>query len=240
MPPTEEHPLLVLLPGLDGTGLMFEPFLGAAAGDFETRVVAYPPALVSYAACAHHVRAQLPKGRPYLLLGESFSGPVALALAAERPEGLRGVVLCGTFTRNPRPGLAWTAPLLRLLPPMRLPLGAVRFLLLGRWATDPLMDLVRRVLPAVPKATLRDRLLAVIAVDQTPLLDRIQVPVLALAAAHDRLVPPAALRHLRTHLKGLDIVTLQAPHWILQARPEAAAQALRDFLGRIGSGAGRP
>ena len=232
MPPPEERPLLVLLPGLDGTGLMFEPFL-AALPDFDTQVVRYPEALVSYAACIHVVRAQLPKDRPLLLLGESFSGPVAIALAAERPAGLRGLVLCGSFARNPRPGLAWTGPLLRLLPPMRLPAGMVRFLLLGPWATAPLMDLVRRVLPAVPKATLRDRLQAVIAVNETARLGRIAVPTLALAAGHDRLVPAAALRHLRTHLKNLDIVTLQAPHWILQARPEAAAQALRDFLGRI-------
>ena len=230
--PPEERPLLVLLPGLDGTGLMFEAFLAAGPG-LDTRVVRYPEALVSYVACIHVARAQLPKDRPFLLLGESFSGPVAIALAAERPAGLRGLVLCGTFARNPRPGLAWTGPLLRLLPPMRLPAGMVRFLLLGPWATPPLMDLLRRLLPAVPKATLRDRLLAVIAVDETARLGHIAVPTLALAAAHDRVVPPAALRHLRAHLKGLDIVTLQAPHWILQARPEAAAQALRDFLGRI-------
>jgi pimeloyl-ACP methyl ester carboxylesterase len=230
--PPEERPLLVLLPGLDGTGAMFEPFLRAAP-DFEARVVRYPEALVSYAACIHHARTLLPQDRPYLLLGESFSGPVALALAAERPEGLQAVVLCGTFARNPRPGLAWAAPLLRLLPPMRLPVGAVRFLLLGRWATAPLMDLVRRVLPAVPKATLRDRLLAVVAVDQTPLLARIEVPTLALVAAHDRLVPLAAVRHLKAHLPGLDATRLQGPHWLLQTRPEAAAQAIRDFLGRI-------
>ncbi len=233
MAPSEERPLLVLLPGLDGTGLMFASFLAALA-DWDTQVVRYPEALVSYAACTHFARTQLPKGRPFLLLGESFSGPVALALAAERPEGLRGVVLCGTFARNPRPGLAWTGPLLRLLPPLRLGPGMVRFLLLGRWATPPLMDLVRRLLPAVPKATLRDRLLAAMAVDQTPLLPALAVPALALAARHDRVVPPAALRHLRAHLKGLDIVTLEAPHWLLQARPEAAAQALRDFLARIG------
>ena len=239
MPPPEERPLLVLLPGLDGTGLMFEPFLKALP-DFETRVVAYPPALVSYAACLHHARTHLPKDRPFLLLGESFSGPVALALAAERPEGLVAVVLCGTFARNPRPGLGWTAPLLRLLPPVRLPVGTVRFLLLGRWATGPLMDLVRRVLPAVPKATLRDRLLAVLAVDQTPLLARLQVPALALVAARDRLVPLAALQHLKVHLPGLDAVRLQGPHWLLQTRPDAAAQAIRDFLGRMAAGTEGP
>ncbi len=231
--PPEGRPLLVLLPGMDGTGVMFGPFQAALAG-FETKVVAYPPALVSYAACLHHARTQLPKDRPFILLGESFSGPVALALAAERPEGLQALVLCGTFARNPRPGLAWLAAPAGLLPPFRLPFGALRFLLLGGWATPPLLDLARRMLPAVPKATLRDRLLAVARVDQTPLLAGIQVPALALVAAQDRLVPLSAVRHLRRHLRNLDVVRLQGPHWLVQARPEAAAQALRDFLARAG------
>ncbi|HEX9081782.1 MAG TPA: alpha/beta hydrolase [Holophagaceae bacterium] len=232
-PPPEERPLLVLLPGMDGTGRMFGPFL-AALPEVDTQVVRYPEALVSYAACTHFARTQLPKDRPYLLLGESFSGPVALALAAESPSGLKGLILCGTFARNPRPGLVWLMPLLRRLPPMRLPLGAIRLLLLGGWSTPPLMDLVRSMLPEVPGATLKGRLLSVGRVDHTSVLARIRVPVLALAASRDRLVPPSALRHLRAHLKGLDILTLQGPHWLLQARPDAAAQALRDFQARIG------
>jgi pimeloyl-ACP methyl ester carboxylesterase len=218
---------------------MFEPFL-AALGDFETRVVRYPAALVSYPACVHFARTQLPTDRPFLLLGESFSGPVALALAAEQPEGLVALVLCGTFARNPRPGLAWTEPLLRLLPARRLPLALIRFLLLGRWATAPLLDLVRAMLPEVPAPTLKGRLLAVLAVDQTPLLERIQVPTLALVAAQDRLVPPAATRWLRAHLPNLDIGRLQGPHWLLQTRPDAAAQALRDFLARLPAGSVEP
>ena len=229
---TDDRPLLVLLPGMDGTGRMFEPFL-AALGDFETRVVRYPAALMSYAACIHHVRTLLPRDQPFVLLGESFSGPVAVALAAERPEGLVALVLCGTFARNPRPGLAWAAPLLRFLPARRLPLALIRFLLLGRWATEPLLALVRSMLPEVPAATLKGRLLAVVAGDQTPLLGRIQVPTLALAAAQDRLVPPAATRWLRAHLPNLDIARLQGPHWLLQTRPDATAQAIRDFLGRL-------
>jgi len=217
---------------MDGTGRMFEPFL-AVLGDFETRVVRYPAALMSYAACIHHARTLLPRDRPFLLLGESFSGPVALALAAEQPEGLVALVLCGTFARNPRPGLAWAALLLRLLPARRLPLSWIRFLLLGRWATEPLLALVRSMLPEVPAATLKGRLLAVMAVDQTPLLGRIPVPALGLVAAHDRLVPLAATRWLHAHLPDLDLVRLQGPHWLLQTRPEAAAQAIRDFLGRL-------
>ena len=230
--PADTRSLLVLLPGMDGTGVMFEPFVQAAVG-FETKVVRYPTALTSYPACVHFARTLLPRDRPFLLLGESFSGPVAIALAAERPEGLLGLVLCSTFARNPRPGLAWAAPLLRALPPLRLPLSLLRRLLLGGRVSGPLSDLVQTMLPQVPSLTLKQRLLAVVAVDHTPLLAPIQVPVLALCASQDRLVPPEATTWIRDHLPSLDIATLQGPHWILQTRPEASVQVLTDFLKRI-------
>ncbi len=233
--PASPLPLLVLLPGMDGTGLMFEPFVKAAEG-FETRVVRYPPELTSYPDCIRLARRALPTDRPFLLLGESFSGPVAIALAAERPPGLVGLVLCVTFARNPRPGWAWAAPIARALPPLSLPMWLLRRLLLGRRKPpQALVELVQSMLPQVPQATLKARLLAVAAVDHTPLLAQIQVPILALCASGDRLVPPSATRWLRDHLAALDILTLKSPHWLLQTRPEAAVQGLRDFLKRIGA-----
>jgi len=226
-------PALVLLPGLDGTGLMFEPFVRVLDG-FEPQVVRYPAALTSYPDCVAFARTQLPVGRPFLLLGESFSGPVAIALAAERPPGLAGLVLCSTFARNPRPALAWTVPILRALPPTRLPLPLLRRLILGRWVSGPLINLVRTMLPQVPMATLKARLLAVMAVDHTALLGQIQVPILALCASDDRLVPRSATDWIRAHWPNLDIVTFQGPHWLLQTRPEACAQALQAFAERNG------
>ena len=224
--------VLVLLPGMDGTGLMFEPFLPAVAG-FEVRVVRYPPELAAYPDCVAFARAALPADRPFLLLGESFSGPVAIALAAERPAGLGALVLCSTFAKNPRPGWARLAPLLRVLPPLPLPPALLRRLLLGRRAPEALRRLVDAMLPRFPAATLKARLLAVGAVDHTPLLARIQVPVLALCARGDRLVPPAAAAWLKAHLPALELVRLDGPHWLLQTRPEAAAQAIRAFLARL-------
>lgn len=227
-PPTP----LVLLPGMDGTGLMFEPFVEQLQG-FEPQVVRYPAELTSYPDCVAFARRQLPVDRPFLLLGESFSGPVAIALAAERPAGLRGLVLCVTFARNPRPRLAWLAPLLRLLPPRRLPLPLLGRLLLGGHATAALAELVGRMLPLVPTATLKQRLLAVVAVDHTALLDRVQVPILALRAGQDRLVPRAATDWINAR-RPIDIVTLEGPHWLLQTRPEACLQALQAFVQRNG------
>lgn len=234
--PGTQPPVLVLLPGMDGTGLMFEPFVTALQG-FEARVVRYPAELTSYPDCLGFARKALPADRPFLLLGESFSGPVAIALAAERPRGLLGLVLCSTFACNPRPELSWLAPLVRLLPPLPLPMPLLRRLLLGGQAPEPLTRLVTRMLPQFPTATLKGRLLAVGTVDHTALLARLQVPVLALCASQDRLVTPAATDWIRAHLASLDVVTLQGPHWLLQTRPEACALAIRAFLKR---GAGQP
>ncbi|MFN7958338.1 MAG: alpha/beta hydrolase [Holophagaceae bacterium] len=229
------RPLLVLLPGMDGTGRMFEPFLAAAAG-FETRVVRYPPELTRYEDCTAFARTQLPSGRPFLLLGESFSGPVALALAAERPAGLAGVVLVSSFARNPRPEWLWLRPLLRLLPPLQLPLPLLRRLLLGKGAPQALVQLTTAMLPHFPTAAMKGRTLAVAAVDHTALLGRIEVPLLALCASHDRLVPKAATAWIRAHRAQLDIATLRGPHWILQTRPEACLMALRTFVAMLPGG----
>jgi pimeloyl-ACP methyl ester carboxylesterase len=236
-------PLLVLLPGMDGTGIMFEPFLEVLKG-FQARVVRYPAALTTYAECAAFARTQLPVDRPFLLLGESFSGPVAIALAAERPAGLLGLVLCSTFARNPRPNLAWAAPLLRLLPPMRLPLPLLRRLLLGGRAPEALTRLVTTMLPQVPSGTLKHRLLEVVAGDHTALLAQIQVPILALVATQDRLVSRAATDWIRTHRLQLDILTLNGPHWLLQTRPRPCLEGIQAFCARnepaaTGSPAGR-
>jgi pimeloyl-ACP methyl ester carboxylesterase len=226
----------MLLPGMDGTGLMFGPFLDVLEG-LEAQVLRYPPELTAYADCVAYARARLPLGRPFLLLGESFSGPVAIALAAEHPQGLAGLVLCSTFARSPHPGLSWAAPLVRALPSFRMSHWLVRYLLLGSWATKPLLALADSLSGAVPPATMKARLLQVIAGDHTPLLNRIQVPILALCASDDRLVPAASDRWTKAHLPGLERVLIPGPHWLLQARPEATARAIEAFLRRLQIGA---
>jgi pimeloyl-ACP methyl ester carboxylesterase len=87
------------------------------------------------------------------------------------------------------------------------------------------------MLPQVPTVTLKERLLAVVAVDHTALLEQVQVPILALCASQDRLVPKAATDWISAH-RPIDIVTLEGPHWLLQTRPEACLHALQGFVQR--------
>jgi hypothetical protein len=82
--------MLVLLPGLDGTGHLFGPVVDALGPNVPTQIARYPLSHASgYATCEAIARGALPTDRPYTLLGESFSGPVA----ATAPPGLRGLLL---------------------------------------------------------------------------------------------------------------------------------------------------
>src|SRR5579859_1384445 len=119
---TPRLPLLLLLPGLDGTGKLFAAFLRALGPGVESRVVEYSPdEPLGYEELELRVRAALPRDRPFVLLGESFSGPIAMRIAAYPPPELAGVILCGTFARNPYPLLAWAGPLAFLLPIKSMP-----------------------------------------------------------------------------------------------------------------------
>jgi len=91
---------------MDGTGDLFAPFCAALGDEYETIIVRYPPnEILGYGELTALAQSCLPGDRPFVLLAESFSGPVAITLAAEKRNGLAGLILCASFARNPRPFL---------------------------------------------------------------------------------------------------------------------------------------
>src|ERR1700758_5078266 len=137
---------LVLLPGMDGTGIFFEDFAAAIQQDFRPVVVRYPndPSL-GYAGLEPIVRAALPHDEPYLILGESFSGPIAISIAASNPAGLLGLILCVTFARNPHPLLPLASTILKPLPAWRVPRFIQQPNLFGKFNSPYLRAKLRKV-----------------------------------------------------------------------------------------------
>ncbi|WP_290603463.1 alpha/beta hydrolase [Janthinobacterium sp.] len=234
-PPAHALPLLVLLPGMDGTGRLFQRFdavLGAQA-DMDSLAIAYPATPLAYPALEAFVRERLPRERPFIVLAESFSGPLGAALRADPPPGMRALILCCSFVRNPRPLLAPLRHLLELVPFGAMPRFALRQALLAPFSTPDLEADLAGALAHVPPGVLRQRLRAVITADATPALARGSLPVLYLRARHDRLVPPATALQILRLAPGAQLVDIDAPHMLLQAAPAAAADAIAAFCASL-------
>ncbi|WP_341865630.1 alpha/beta hydrolase [Pseudomonas saponiphila] len=224
-------PTLVLLPGMDGTGTLFDPLRQALDPSLPVQVLDYPAdQVLDYCALVERVWQQLPTDRPFVLLGESFSGPVAVSIAARRPAGLLGLVLCCSFVRNPRPALAPLAPLLGLLPMGRLPFWPMDALLLGGFSTPSLRQALAAAIAQVAPRVLQARLQAVIAVDASRALRETSVPVSYLRASRDRLVPASAAALVRQLRPDARLVDIDGPHCLLQAAPREAAAQLHAFI----------
>jgi pimeloyl-ACP methyl ester carboxylesterase len=228
---------LLLLPGMDGTGRLFAPLLAFLSPTMTPTVVAYfPDRSCGYAELLPLVEEVVPDGREFLVLGESFSGPLALLLAAQQPPGLRGVVLCATFARSPLPYFArWLRGLIRPWWFRAVPRWLIRWGLLGRFETPPLRQLVEAAIAEVQPKVLAARARAILAVDVGSQLQACPVPVLYLAATEDRLVRRSNFGYISRLQKRVEAVTLVGPHLVLQVAPEKAARVIEAFAASCAS-----
>ncbi len=216
---------------MDGTGRVFEPLQAHLPSPMKAQVVAYPSdALLGYDALAEAVLAQLPPG-PLVVLGESFSGPVAIAVAA-RCQPLALILVC-SFAANPRPALTLTHSLLPWLPSPAHLAFAVGWVLMGRRSNAPLQTALRQALQSVTPAVLRYRAAEVLKVDARPELRELQCPVLYLQASEDAVVPKSAAQTVVQARPNARVLRLPGPHFLLQTQAAAAAQAIGAFLAEL-------
>lgn len=215
---------LVLLPGLDGTGDLFAPFVAAAPPGFELHVISLPP-LSRYEELLVHVRAHLPSGR-FAVLGESFSGPLAVAVARAEPQRTAAVILCNSLLSPPLGGwprfLPWS--LLFMLPPPR---WVVRGFFVGRDAAPALVASVRDAVAKTPRNVLAARMRSVFQLSRD--VASIGVPLLSLTGSGDLLVR-AQRREIARIAPTATFAKIDGPHLLLQARPEAAWAEIGPFL----------
>lgn len=223
---------LILLPGMDGSSALRADFVAALAADIRVTMLDYVGDDVhDYASFEAHARPLLPKGEPFILLGESFGGPLAITLAAEAPEGLQSLVLIATFARTPRPVLGHLAPLGRYLPIRnKAAIEIGRRIALGRYATPEDGRIIEKIIAGQSMDTLVDRVIAATKVDVAHLLPKIAVPTLVLHGNRDILIPSAASRLMAERVPNARLQRINGPHALLGAVPRACADAVRGFL----------
>ncbi len=233
--PKSLAPRLILLPGMDGQGTLFAPFIDAIRThrdpkDLSIHALAYGAAESAYDALTQRVLSALPREAPLILLAESFSGPIAIRIGAMPPKNLRGVVPVSTFAQPPgatslarRLKPRALTQLLRISPP--------------RWAIHTWMaqgataqDLakIQMAITQTPPRTLAARLHQIATVNEVNSLADLSVPGLALHPTRDRLVRQRLL--VPTHWEQKEV---DGPHLLLQVAPVPCAAHIADFCAHV-------
>ena len=222
---------LLLLPGLDGTEIFFQPLLGALPASIRPVVVRYPltgdNGYDELLAVIRRAAAGIPE---YYVLGWSFSGPLALMLAVAEPERVRGVILAATFVRPPHAWLRWTG--FALVGPVvwswrvlrRLPLW------LFRPCRDPVRSAKTQTWSRIPAGVLARRLRLVAGVDARAALRAGRAPMLYLASSHDPVVPRHNVDEILFERPSVQVVTIKGWHLAMYTNPRPAAQAIIQFI----------
>ena len=225
---------LLLLPGMDGTGRLFGPLLAALPPALDAEAVAYSPdEALGYDGLLPLVEAVVAGWGEFVVVGESFSGPLALLLAARRPPGLRGVVLCASFVRFPLPvPERWRAKVRPWMFRVQS-LWLLSWVLLGRHGFGRLGRLLRSAVRSVSPRALAARAVSVAGVDVTAELQACPVPILYLRAGGDWVVRANCWELVRSVRPDAEVVVLPGPHLVLQVSPQEAADVLAAFCDRV-------
>lgn len=226
----------VLLPGLDGTGLLMAEIVAALESSFRVIVVRYPTREpFDYDELIGLVREHLPAD-DYILVGESFSGPLVLRLALEAPAGLKGIVLGASFARLDLPLKAVLSRLAGFVSPHVVPTSVLAYFLLGRWAAPERRRRLRQALAGVAPEVLVARARTALAVDLLQEGRAVRLPTLYLRASEDRLIPKSTAREMARLAPDMQIRDIAAPHFLFQVEPDESAASIRDFVKTIKGG----
>jgi pimeloyl-[acyl-carrier protein] methyl ester esterase len=223
---------LVLLPGLDGTGVLFRPFIEILPPHIEPVVVAYPTQEpLGYEQLLPLVVGAMPKNEPFVLLGESFGGPLSLRIAAQSPDNLRGLILAGSFITCPyRAPPHWAASLIRPLP-FRAFTSLVKLKAqLGMYATLEHFALSIEALSQVAPEVFAHRAREIMRVDVAAELRACPVPLLYLRGEQDRVVPNSSLKKILAVRDDVRVARIASSHMILKTQPIAALNAIEAFI----------
>ena len=227
-------PTLVLLPGLDGTGFLFDPLLAALPPEISTLTCGYPGDFFLPPAClAKTVAERIADHGEVVILAESWSGLVCLELLRQKPANVAGVIFVACFAEPPRPVLLSLSRLLPLSMLMRLPLPAamVRRYCLGAQAGAGQLTLFRKALAAVRPEVLAARVKSLRHFG--PYEEPIVPSAFYIQAAQDRLIPPSSVDAFREMSPNVAVHRVEGPHFLLQSRPAECAVVVADFVRRL-------
>lgn len=225
----------ILLPGLDGTGLLFEPFLKAFPNQQLLEVISYPPdGCLDYDQLAQVVQDKLPASEDIIIIAESFSGPVAARLV-EHPR-VAAIIFCASFLKTPRPFLLKLLALMPLSIIFRLsvPKCILKFACFSPNCHESIIRCFYKAIEKVDPDVLAHRLRMISNVDDLFTLKKNSIPICYIRASKDKLVPASCGESIYNSGAQVTLLDVEGPHFLLQSSPEQVIAAINSYCESLG------
>jgi pimeloyl-ACP methyl ester carboxylesterase len=222
--------MLVLLPGIDGTDVLFRPLIGQLPQSIRPLVICYPRASSSYEELIELVRRATSDIPDMWILASSFGGPLAVMLAAAEPQRVRGIILCASFLRSPQRHLsrfrfAAVAPVIWTIRATRRMPGLTR-----RGRGDVLRAAKSETWRRVAARDIAARVRSIVDVDAREALQRCTQPVLCVQFENDQIVTQHSAEEIQRHGAAIKLVMLPGNHFAMFTRPGALAEEIVRFI----------
>lgn len=221
---------IILLPGFDGTGVLYAPLQAALGDAYSTTVITYRDE-VTFNDYVESVASNLTSDQ-IVLIAESFSGPIALELIKRYPSKIKCAVLCATFAMSP---FRYLAGLSRFVPTLLFRLNIaqeiiLRYFCFDRKSAPSLIEKSLSVIQSVPADVIKNRIMVLAGINMYPSLSQMVIPVLYLQAINDRIVSEDLSNRLVSGLSNVTVQKIEGPHLLFQSRPDECVVHIRSFI----------
>jgi len=221
---------LLLLPGLDGTGQLFEPLLNALQNEtkIEAQVIRYPVnETKTYQELIDFAGDIVQQHRSVNIIAESFSGPIGLKLFEKYPDRIKGLVLVASFITPPRK--IWLK-LMKFLPiesllKIDIPNFLIRRYCLGDSASSELILQFKSALKSVSPKVIAHRLSELLKLDKEQFSQINSNKIDYIKALDDKLVPRSCTDELLRVISA-ELIVVKGPHFLLQTKPEECVEII--------------
>ncbi|WP_412973284.1 alpha/beta fold hydrolase [Glaciecola sp. MF2-115] len=213
---------ILLLPGMDGTGVMFEPFVKSLPNSANVQIAKLIQEKdVSFAEQASALLSNIKKDT--VIVGESYSGLIAHEIGKLAPDSVKHIVYAASFLEPP----SILAKFGNLMPKTLLnyslyPETVVKEILFGKYKSKYLMGLFRRAMSDVPLDLLEFRIKQIANLKQ--LKCNSDIPATYLQAKQDKLVSENAAKVFKKAYSNLKLKRVDGSHFVLQTNPQECSR----------------
>lgn len=217
---------VVLIPGMDGTAILFDPLVEQAPAGVEVlRLSLVQSPDTGYQEQARDVIARIGE-EPIILVAESYSGMIAYQMLRMECKNIRHVVFAASFISRP----SWMAAIARYAPvavlkSRTIPKSLVGKVLFGRFSSDALVDSFYRSLLSVESGVISHRLRQIATLEEPTI--PIKVPCTYIRPRSDRLVSKRSIEPFKNLCEKLSICEVEGTHFVLQTNPQACWQIIQ-------------